>query len=679
MKICTLDCLGLQQSNQAMGAQFVNPNFTNSVPDLSNQYLQGRNFSNRNFLNSNVPFQTIEDTINSFDHLPKMRSSISLQNLHQVELASSDEELAYYDRNRRSSFIKNPTNLTEMHYLQSELSRKYEDSKEIETHILGHVPSILESGRMASTRSDIDHNLKRISLSYERRCKLRQDLRTKLNLPNLVPSMTFDRFHNLVPANEPPRYTENSEKKGPNIIKLDNMHIEVSNEIMAMIYYRALKGKFEQSNERETPLRKSKSFPSAKETPKIKEQRKQDVESKQLKDLSLITTSDYEDSFLDSGSETDLSTLEIGMTREMRIRSLKRYSPRHHNTMLPVLETENENTPDVEIKHTKTKKRTDQIENSILQFDDINEPVPPPAPEIRIQKIANVHKIETTIPDILKSQKLESKLNNFVVGYDKIKQSEELKRKKMALNDEIDLEKRIDKRASLEKVIKEKAHLVLKEDQKLEQQRKTEITKRKVNLPRQETTEVLKDKNDELKRNLIQLESKLEIIRDKKMDNIEDHFTEIKRSASSEIHKKLSSDAINVREILKSRKCVQQIDPSTSPKFEQHVTNPFTESTLQDQIEAARHQLDIIKMEELEHKLIHESHDPWINTPEKEFREKDSQKDKFLILPPAKQTTMLDPKLKRINNLNISDTARKHLGIKDKNPDVIKRYTFTTL
>ena len=666
-------CLGLQQPiNHMVGNQPSNSNFIYSMPDINSQHVLNRNITHNKILNS-APFQTIEDTINSFDHLPKMRSSISLQNLHQIELTSSDDELSYHDRNRHSKYIRNPLNLTEMHYLQSQLSRKYEDSKEIETLILGHVPSILESGKMASTRSDIDHNLKNVSLSYERRCKLRQDLRAKLNLPNLVPSMTFDRFHNLVPANQPLQYTENVVKKGPsNIIKLDNMHIEVSNEIMAMIYYRALKGKFEKSTQKKTPLRKSKSFPNNEELPKLKEKRRNNAENKHQQDLSLLTTSDYEDTFLDSGSETDLSTLELSMTREMRIRSLKRYSPRHHNTMLPVIETDNENTSGEDFKEgTKNNKQ-----NLIWQFDDINEPVPPPAPEIRIQKIGNVHSIETTmIPDILKSQKLESKLSNFVVGYDKIKHNEASKRKKMeqekekrALNDEIDLEKRMVHRSDLEIAVKEMAHVNSKDEQK------THPTAKKVKLLRQETTKVLKDKNDELKRNLIQLESKLEIIRDKKMDTIEDNFAEVKRSASSEIQKKLSSDAVDLRKIIKSRKNTSRIDLSIPTLLEDNnAFNALDEAALEKQIEAARQELDILRMEELEHKLIHECHDPWISTPEKESELKSLQQGQFENPPLLNPERLLNLKINEKKDLNISDTARKHLGIKDKTPDVIRR------
>jgi len=235
----------------------------------------------------------------------------------------------------------------QVHQLEQELSRRYEVSKEIELSILGPVPSILESGKMAATSSEIDQNLKQVSECYTQRCQLRHGLRDRLNLlpDKPVPVMTFDQYHNLVPKQQPVGGSQ-GEVSAPtasaNKIKLDNMEIEVSNEIMAMIYYRALMGKFErQGLGRGGPGHDSQAVPHSAAGPG-----KREVTSEASGGLGVRYDVEEEDNeeLLDSASETDVSKLDLSSlsTREMRLRSLQRYSPRLKATMLPVLETEDE-------------------------------------------------------------------------------------------------------------------------------------------------------------------------------------------------------------------------------------------------------------------------------------------------------------------------------------------------
>jgi hypothetical protein len=239
--------------------------------------------------------------------------------------------------------------------MEQELSRRYEVSKEIEHSILGRVPSILESGRMATTSSDIDRNLKQVSECYAQRCELRDRLRHRLSLrPQklgvAVPVMTFDRYHNLVPKE--PSVAADSSGTSANRIKLDNMEIEVSNEIMAMIYYRALMSKFEKRHGQDTKVNVDRAAAgartggqgtSSKDPRHEKTHMKAEVETKH-DDRRLRYEVDEDNEELDSASETDLSKLDLTSltSREMRIRSLQRYSPRLSATMMPVFETEDE-------------------------------------------------------------------------------------------------------------------------------------------------------------------------------------------------------------------------------------------------------------------------------------------------------------------------------------------------
>jgi hypothetical protein len=256
--------------------------------------------------------------------------------------------------------------MSEVHELEQELSRRYEVSKEVEHSILGPVPSILESGRMANTSTDIDRSLRMVSECYAQRCQLRDQLCARLNMPQQppVPVMTFDRYHNLVPKVGPSNVTQggNTNTSGANRIKLDNMEIEVSNEIMAMIYYRALMSKFERlhsggsgdgkktevqspplhSNPNQGPVQAHGKGVKPKKQSMLDQKPSCNAEGEPSV-RGAVDEEDDED--LDSSSETDISRLDLSRsltTREMRIRSLQRYSPRLHATMLPVIETEDE-------------------------------------------------------------------------------------------------------------------------------------------------------------------------------------------------------------------------------------------------------------------------------------------------------------------------------------------------
>ena len=74
-----------------------------------------------------LPSRSIEETFNSLEHLPRMKDCISLEKMHQFELLSSDDENTR--RTHECRGCNNTTNINQFHFLQAQLSRKYEDSK----------------------------------------------------------------------------------------------------------------------------------------------------------------------------------------------------------------------------------------------------------------------------------------------------------------------------------------------------------------------------------------------------------------------------------------------------------------------------------------------------------------------------------------------------------------------
>jgi hypothetical protein len=189
--------------------------------------------------------------------------------------------------------------------------------------------------------------------------------------------MTFDRYHNLVPKVGPGNVAQgvNSNVSSANRIKLDNMEIEVSNEIMAMIYYRALMSKFERlhsgssvdtgnkrpeaqnpplpstGKDNQGPVHaqgdrvRSKKHPVAIHRQSCSDESERNWVKSPARPAVDDNDDEDENEELDSASETDISRLDLSRsltTREMRIRSLQRYSPRLHATMMPVMETEDE-------------------------------------------------------------------------------------------------------------------------------------------------------------------------------------------------------------------------------------------------------------------------------------------------------------------------------------------------
>ena len=189
---------------------------------------------------------------------------------------------------------------------------------------------------MAGTRSEIEQNMKNINQSYEERVKLRKELRSRLNLPKPPPSfMTFDHYHDLVPVTQPLKPDIEEVKAGQNVIKLDDMQIEVSNEIMAMIYYRALKDKFEDDSQgaminlanKKVSDERSNSIGSRDSAfRQIGLKQKSPESTKKSEFIAIVDRAnddDIDDDLANSGSETDISTFDLGLTREMKIRSLQ--------------------------------------------------------------------------------------------------------------------------------------------------------------------------------------------------------------------------------------------------------------------------------------------------------------------------------------------------------------------
>lgn len=752
-----------QPTNQGYGyqlpqqqQQLVNNNLLNHQPsgqysNLANQYL------GNTLLNMGTPFQTIEETLNSLDRLPRMRHSLSLQNLHQVALVSDDDDdYARWPLPVGPYANKNPVNLNEMHYLEAELSRKYEDSKEVESAILGHVPSILEYGKMVNTKSDIEKNLKIVSSSYEQRSKLRQTLRSKLNLPNLVPIMTFDKDHNLVPKSV---LTANVPNHGVNLIKLDNMQLEVSNEIMEMIYNRALKTKFEGGEGKKTSkktIKKSKSLPESKDLTVQEKPKSPQVNRKYEANGIYFDSSDFEQTLNDSGSETDISNCELRRPRETRIQSLKHcYSPRLSSRMMPVFETDHEHSPDVFKQKQSNKDDNKPKDGSAMwMFDDIYEPVPPPAPEIRIQKVSEKTKPKFVIPEIITSDETPlgsfvpdaSGLHKYLPNYS-VNNSFQHKRniRNGHIRDDIDM---YIKTSELETRVKELSHPRMNIDNNAEvlNIRSRQDHQPRPTLQRQATTEILMERNKELQNNLEELENKIESIQCNNLDNYgnfeeeyANDYLKLKHSASSEIHKKLVSDSSELKEIINLRREIEKNSEQLKAlrQMDLYLEKKNQELKLNQEFEFRKKELaktgkpDLIMNDDIppvtnmytsdfdkimNNKLSKNSNNNQLFITETDLKSKNYKTDmkkypikvnqlpilkspiiaKFSPKPSVKLTpknqspTLVSDPLPKVfetftespkslrpespkkeNDLNISDMARKHLGIKD--PDLVKR------
>ena len=355
----------------------------------SNLHFQRNNLNTTSNYQQEREPRNIDNTYESLLNLPKMPKSPS-----EIEpINSSEDELTRYNERRRD--FRDVGNL---HMKKFELSAKYHESKYVENSILGHVPSVLQDmgtveleKKLNDKTKQIDKTLRQISRAYEDRCKQRQKMRSALSLVKEIPKMELDEHNNLITKDDTTKLKEIRRSKIGNTIKLDNMEIEVSNEIMSMIYHRALKKRMERKSPKCRPVERRRS------RPKLNETKSQD---------SSETENEISEFMKNALLKQQLENTVPDTSREMKIRSLQRYSPRLRNPMIPVIEAESDGEHDGNYERMNNTRKEDEVksttsnleipesfclwkvtdEDSQCKFLATDEPVPPPAPEIRIDK-----------------------------------------------------------------------------------------------------------------------------------------------------------------------------------------------------------------------------------------------------------------------------------------------------
>ena len=192
----------------------------------------------------------LENVYDELLKLPKMPKSPS-----ELEpIASSEDELTRYNERRRDNLLTlmNRRDHGNVDLRKYQLSAKYQETKYVENRILGHVPSILAdlnkldlNKKMNDKNKEMDKTLRQISRSYEDRCKQRQKMKSTLSLVKEIPKMVFDSSNKLVAKEGSAKLTDIKKSKDANKVKVDDMEIEVNDDIMSMIYHKALKDKVE--------------------------------------------------------------------------------------------------------------------------------------------------------------------------------------------------------------------------------------------------------------------------------------------------------------------------------------------------------------------------------------------------------------------------------------------------
>ena len=293
----------------------------------------------------------LESTYEDLLSLPKMARSPS----ELDPIPSSEDELSRYNERRRQNILTlmNRGREGNVDLKKHQLSQKYREAKYIENRILGYVPSVLQdlqkldlNKKLNEKNKEIDKTLRQISRSYEDRCKQREKMRSALSLVKEIPKMEFDQNNKLI-AKEDTTLLSNikKSKNSTNTIKMDDMEFEVTDEIMSMIYHKALKKRMgsKSSKPRHPERRRSKS--------KMIE-RSQDSSSE----------AEISDIMKNGIFKQKVEEFDLDFDRKSQLKCLQRYSPRHLNPLLPVLEDKVQDDP-----HEAAEKK-----NSSLRRDDKN-------------------------------------------------------------------------------------------------------------------------------------------------------------------------------------------------------------------------------------------------------------------------------------------------------------------
>ena len=342
----------------------------------------------------------LESTYEDLLALPKMARSPS-----EVEpLPSSEDELSRYNERRRQNIftLMNRGRDGNVDLKKHQLSQKYQEAKYVENRILGHVPSVLQdlqkldlNKKLNEKNKEIDKTLRQISRSYEDRCKQREKMRSALSLVKEIPKMEFDQYNNLIAKADTTLLSNVKRSKNSNTIKMDDMEFEVSDEIMSMIYHRALKKRMESKSSKQKNLERRRS------KTKMIERSQESSSEPEIADImkNEIFKQKVED-------------FDRDLNRESQLKCLQRYSPRLLTPLLPVLEdklqevvrnVDGRKKDDVRSQANRDKNAIPndlKLEKSKTQIPDLKElkfllsedPVPSPAPlekhqdDIRIER-----------------------------------------------------------------------------------------------------------------------------------------------------------------------------------------------------------------------------------------------------------------------------------------------------
>ena len=358
-----------------------------AVEPTTSIYCSNQNFkllrNNLSTTPTRSPLQNSKRLENVYDELlklPKMPKSPS----EMEPIPSSEDELTRYNERRRENLLTlmNRRETGNIDLQKYQLSAKYQETKFVENRILGYVPSILGdlnkldlNKKMNEKNKEISKTLRQVSRSYEDRCKQREKMKSTLSLVKEIPKMEFDVNNKLVAKQEETTKLANVKRsKSANTIKVDDLELEVSDEVMSLIYHKALKEKkpLKQRNKERRRSRTKvpeRSFESSSDA-EICEFMKNDIFKQKIKDF------------------------KPDEKRETKIKVLQRYSPRHSNPMLPVEESENfQGDFEMKTKDTGTNKLNEKQELNrkfkcpslqIKEFKYLSsdEPVPSPAPEV---------------------------------------------------------------------------------------------------------------------------------------------------------------------------------------------------------------------------------------------------------------------------------------------------------
>ena len=249
---------------------------------------------------------------------------------------------------------------------------------------------------MNDKNKEMDRTLRQISRSYEDRCKQRLKMKSTLTLAKEIPKMEFDSNNKLVARDDFAKLENVKKGKTENAVKLDEMEVEVTDDLMSEIYHKALKDM------------------NGKKAPKSRNKERRRSKTK-IPERSCDSSSDTEiaDIMMKDIFRQKVSEVPAEENKELKLKSLFRYSPKFKNSLFVVEENQKSQkkagqekpvngygsdialkkeikkddsdcqVPKVsEAKCTRRPNKSPNIQIKEFKFLSIDEPVPSPAPEM---------------------------------------------------------------------------------------------------------------------------------------------------------------------------------------------------------------------------------------------------------------------------------------------------------